>query len=85
LLRIGLIVFSLQIIQRLHLLSIRRNDLRRCDLFSFKIKALYSCGPHQANNPLPGKPAMEHLTLLIAALPVSLILVIGSAWWVLRR
>ncbi len=32
---------------------------------------------------------MEHLSTLvaniIAALPVSLILVVGSAWWVFRR
>jgi hypothetical protein len=32
---------------------------------------------------------MEHLatlsSTLIAALPVSLILVIGSAWWIFRR
>ena len=28
---------------------------------------------------------MEHAGALIATLPVSLVLVTGSAWWVLRR
>jgi hypothetical protein len=28
---------------------------------------------------------MEQSGILIAALPVSLILVIGSAWWIFRR
>jgi hypothetical protein len=73
-------VFYSKIIHYLHPLSIRPDDFSKCDPFAFKIKALYSRGAHHAHN-----TAMEHLALLIAALPVSLILVAGAAWWVFRR
>jgi hypothetical protein len=42
-------------------------------------------GQHQASHPNPGRQPMEDFASLIAALPVSLILVIGCAWWIFRR
>lgn len=42
-------------------------------------------GKTQANQPAIGKQPMEHFPAFFAALPISLILVIGSVWWIFRR